>query len=772
MEIINHPIKPEKGKAWHLYMHPYFTKQASNVVKSYIEHFTKEGDVVLDAFAGTGVTVIEALALRRKAIAVDINPLACFITEQTAAQVDTNLLNNEFIRIENKIGDLIIKYDNMSDEEAESTKIKYWYPKGIRLPKNTDKGFDFVEQLWTKRQLLGLSTLWNEISKIKNDAIREQMKFIFSATISRVNITYNLSMSRQKDGKIKFGDGGAAIFAQYRYWIPKKIIEIKVWESFKRRFKLILHGKEKWNEITNGFSVKDNLKVINDSVLNLDKYIDSKTIDYIYTDPPYGGNIAYLDLSTMWNAWLGFEINEDTRQGEIIEGGDLEKSQQDYEELFSSSFEAMSQVLKKGGWLSLVFAHKKLEFWNLIIDSNENNGMEFKGSVYQPTNNSSIHYKKNPANVLCSQRIANFQKTFDKAKREKPDDLKEFILNELERAIIEQNGAAIDLIYQRILDKLLNNNTIHEAKKKGYLRLENLLESSGLFVYDYDTSLYYVKEQEKKYETYQREYFKNRDELKIYLKSLLAKNKGMTLDEIHKEIFDIYNEEKKFPIDQLHRDLQEILNEIAYKGNHNTNKWFLKTGEQMKIDFGTEILKKLVKIKSSSGSHSETIFRLIQIGKFLNFKCWIGKREQSIDEYQGIKFADLSISDLPVQCTDEHLEKSISQIDVIWFDKMNNPRYAFEVEESTNIMTGLERFMNLLKHDHTVSNKLFIIAPKSRKRKLYDVFKKSTYVGTPLYLENKVKLLFKEELYKFYDKHIDKKFKESDILKICEKLVE
>lgn len=770
MEIIRHPIKPEKGKAWHLYMHPYFTKQASNVVRDYIEHFTKEGDTVLDPFAGTGVTAIEALSLRRKAIAVDLNPLACFITEQTAAQVDTNLLNKEFNRIEKKIGDLITKYDSMSDEEAEATPIKYWYPKGIRLPKNTDKGYDFVEQLWTKRQLLGLSALWNEITKIKNEAIREQLKLIFSATISRVNITYNLSMSRQKEGKIRLGDGGAAIFAQYRYWIPKNIIEIKVWESFKRRFKLILRGKEKWNEITDGFSVKDNLTVINASVLDLEQFIETKSIDYIYTDPPYGGNIAYLDLSTMWNAWLGFEINEQTRQNEIIEGGDLEKTQKDYEKLFSNSFEAMSQVIKKDGWLSLVFAHKKLEYWNLIIDSNEESGMEFKGSVYQPTNNSSIHYKKNPANVLCSQRIANFQKTYDRAKKEKPDDLKKFIINELERAIIEQNGAAIDLIYQRILDKLLNNNTIHEAKKKGYLRLENILESSGLFFYDYDNSLYYVKDQGSKYLSYQREYFKNRDELKIYLKSLLAKSKGMTLDEIHKEIFEIYNEEKKFPIDQLHCDLDEILNEIAYKGNHNSNKWFLKTGEQTQMDFGSEILKKLVKIKTSSGSHSETIFRLVQIGKYLNFNCWIGKREQSMDEFQGVKFSDLSISDLPLQCSEEHQLKSISQIDVIWFDKMNNPRYAFEVEESTNILTGFERFVNLLKKDHTLANKIFIIAPKSRKRKISTVFKKSSYIGAPLYLENKVELIFKEELYKFYDKHIEKNFKESDIFRICEKI--
>ena len=109
-----------------------------------------------------------------------------------------------------------------------------------------------------------------------------------------------------------------------------------------------------------------------------------------------------------------------------------------------AAFEEMSKTLKKNKWLSLVFAHKKLEFWNLIIDANESNGMEFKGSVFQPTNNSSIHYKKNPANVLCSQRIANFQKTHEKSVKEKPDDLKQFILNEIERACM--SGGVLQLI--------------------------------------------------------------------------------------------------------------------------------------------------------------------------------------------------------------------------------------------------------------------------------------------------------------------------------------
>ncbi len=291
-------------------MHPYFTKQASNVVSAYIQNFTKEGDIVLDPFCGTGVTAIESLALRRKAVALDLNPLACFITEQTVSKIDTEKLKIEFLKIEKRLGKEIERIDNLSAEEVEKEKIIFWHPKGIRLPKNTDKGYEFVEQLWTKRQMIGLSMLWHFINEIQDIDIKNQMKLIFSSTIARVNLTYNISMTRQKGSTLKLGDGGAALFAQYRYWFPKNIIELKVWERFKDRFARILKAKEKWNDITKGYSVKDNFTVINASVLDLTKYIPENSVDYIYTDPPYGGNIAYLDLSTMWNAWLGFDIDD------------------------------------------------------------------------------------------------------------------------------------------------------------------------------------------------------------------------------------------------------------------------------------------------------------------------------------------------------------------------------------------------------------------------------------------------------------------------------
>lgn len=762
MQIITYPIKPEKGKAWHWISHQYFTKQAANVVSAYIEHYSKKGDTVLDPFCGTGVTAIEALRLERKAIVSDLNPLSCFITKQTCAQINIDKFLEVFNELKKEAEPQIKKIFNMTEDEANDLPLEHWYPQKITLPNNSD--FEFVEDLFSRKQLLSFSFLFSLINKIDGEEMRQMMRYVFSATISKVNKTYWDNPNRGPEG------GGSSIFGAYRYHKPKHIIELDVWKNFSYRFKKILNGKKVWNELTHKINVKENLTVIHCSAVALEKYIPANSIDYIYTDPPYGGHIAYLDLSTMWNAWLGFPVSEEMKQNEIIEGGDLQKTQNEYTVQFSKSFEQMGRVLKKDGWLSCVFAHKKLEYWNVIIDSCEDNGMEFKGSVYQPTNNSSIHYKKNPANILCSQRIANFQKTLIKPTRHKPDDLEEFILNEMNRACIERQGASIDYIYQKVLDKLLQNMTLSDAKKKGYLKLDKFLDDKEFFVFEPETNQYFVKRQDEGHKAFAEDYFRYKDQVEICLVELLTKNNTLTINQIHKELFDIFADDKRFPLDK-DKDIEELLPKIAYK-DKKTGKWSLikNRAVQIKIGFEKVLTGKLIKINSDGYSHSEMIFRLVLIGRYLGFDSWIGKREQAVDQFQGYKFSEISLQELPIENIDGSNKDKIKQVDVIWFDKLRTPRYAFEVEESTSIVSGLERFKFLLECDSTLANHLFIVAPKSRQRKLYDIFSTSSYIGHPLYMDNKVKFIFKENLVTFYDTHIDNDFTETDLRSIFDSL--
>ncbi len=68
-------------------MHKWWARKPHNVIHDYIEHYTSKGIIVLDPFCGSGVTPIEAIKMGRKAIGVDLDPIATFITRMTARPI-------------------------------------------------------------------------------------------------------------------------------------------------------------------------------------------------------------------------------------------------------------------------------------------------------------------------------------------------------------------------------------------------------------------------------------------------------------------------------------------------------------------------------------------------------------------------------------------------------------------------------------------------------------------------------------------------------------
>src|SRR5215475_11163616 len=85
--------------------------------------------------------------------------------------------------------------------------------------------------------------------------------------------------------------------------------------------------------------------------------IPDNTIDYVFTDPPFGSNIFYADCNLIWESWLG-RITDVTleavvnRSLPIASGG---KGLHEYSELMADSLREMARVLKPGGWATIVF---------------------------------------------------------------------------------------------------------------------------------------------------------------------------------------------------------------------------------------------------------------------------------------------------------------------------------------------------------------------------------------------------------------------------------
>ncbi len=740
-------LPPEKAKQWHFKIHPYFTKQPANIVRAYIEHFSKKGDIVLDAFCGTGVTAIESLTLRRKTINVDIAPLAIFLTRQTCtAPVDLTKFSIAFNRLEKRMREKVEFARKTRDKEIEKYKIKSWYPKGVMLPSNSD--FELVEHLFDKRQLIVYAELWEEINSIKDKVIRDLMKLVFSGTIARANLTYNLSTTR---GENKLGDGGSSVFAQYRYWKPKKRIVLDVWDRFKYRFYCVKKAKEGSNtNIGNFFREGDTFKAFIESTTNLSKFVKEKSIDYIYTDPPYGAHIAYLDLTTMWDAWLGFKVTQKDKDLEVIEGGDQKHTKEEYLNLLQQSMEEMCKVLKKDAWLSLVFHHKDAGLWYAIRDGAKNAGFEYVNTVSQPTHTTSIHKKKNPLRVLGEQLIINFRKSKGMYPSFEPPAMSavKVILNAAEREIVRSGGATLEEIMRAVVPELFEAKLIDKVALKTTGDITDLLVKE--FFLGPDDRWHIKKANEKKI----GDYINAKDRIRYYMISFLRREKKADFDRIVTTMLQLLVNSHQPP---PKKDILEVLGEIAV--SRNGRLWELKRPDELVIQQEFDLKEgEMMEAPTSKGSiHDQMIYRLLVLGKKLGFLPHLGKKERIISGEN--VFKEISyLKELPFRNLNPALGKRIEQIDCIWFYRDNTPMFAFEVEETTSILSALERFHSLLEVEPHIGldKRLVIVAPKSRKRKLTQELTQSSYIGHPIYLEQKVVYMFCETFLKAYPDLISK----------------
>ena len=84
--------------------HKYWARKPSNVIEEHLEHYTEPGDLVLDPFCGSGVSVIEALILGRRAIGIDLNPIAVEIASITMNPPEESDLHEAFEYLQQSVG--------------------------------------------------------------------------------------------------------------------------------------------------------------------------------------------------------------------------------------------------------------------------------------------------------------------------------------------------------------------------------------------------------------------------------------------------------------------------------------------------------------------------------------------------------------------------------------------------------------------------------------------------------------------------------------------
>ncbi len=147
---------------------------------------------------------------------------------------------------------------------------------------------------------------------------------------------------------------------------------------------------------------------------------------------------------------------------------------------------------------------------------------------------------------------------------------------------------------------------------------------------------------------------------------------------------------------------------------------------------------------------------LVTLGKIYGYETYAPPRDQTIRRFQGRPLSDfITVSDCTNIFSGSRNLPKIREIDALWFDEDDDglfPTYAFEVEETTGVKSGLDR---LLKIPRRYLVRFFIIAPSAKERDLFD-----RYVNQTPFRDFKDRFSFQyykelEELYNLAVEHYD-----------------
>ncbi len=233
--------------------------------------------------------------------------------------------------------------------KIENSDIPYWFPtdrmpEGDESRRNDDIGLTHVHHFYTKRNLWVLGAIYKRCLGYK------QLQLLFNSQL--VNIS---KMNRYRPGvSFPYNPLSGTLY------VASQVTESNIFTAYLNKIiKLIaaymeIRGK---NPIATCSSTKINFQ--------------DNSCDYIFTDPPFGGNLMYSELNFLWEAWLKVFTNN---KHEAIENETQGKGLAEYQRLMTECFKEYFRVLKPGRWMTVEFHNSKNSVWNSIQEALQHAG--------------------------------------------------------------------------------------------------------------------------------------------------------------------------------------------------------------------------------------------------------------------------------------------------------------------------------------------------------------------------------------------------------------
>lgn len=225
------------------------------------------------------------------------------------------------------------------------------------------KGIKKLHHFYTRRNFLVVATMWELASKFP-EAVRDALRLV----ILSYNSSHSTLMTRVvvKKGQKDLVLTGAQSGVLYISGLP---VEKNVIEGVARKAKVF---KEAFTLVQGS---RSRVEVRNESSEQMD--LPDDTIDYVFTDPPFGDYIPYAEINQINEIWLR---NTTDRTKEIIVSEAQKKGVDKYKKMMGNVFSEMWRVLKPEGTATIVFHSAHSGIWRALTSAYSDAGFSVKAT--------------------------------------------------------------------------------------------------------------------------------------------------------------------------------------------------------------------------------------------------------------------------------------------------------------------------------------------------------------------------------------------------------
>ncbi len=740
--------------------HKFWSRKTWNVVGEFIKTYSKEGEIVFDPFAGSGVVGMEALRNKRRVIICDLLPIATEIARLTIKPVSETGLYNAFKRVESRVKEKILNlyktrcrkcsalfpftcsiWENNNMVEVryqscpqcgdkreketsptkedleiinglEKDKIREWCPKNpFYYPDGTPfmkkEKYESLDELFTKRNLQNLAWLMEAIEKEVSKELKDFLKIAFTSMVHLCSKMVPAISPTPGSHQTSF----SSTWSQHSYWYADRFMEQNVWKLFEsaveghQGFAKAKVESNKYfqnvkfaKDFNEVLTGESDIYIHTGSSLELMEDMPKSAVDYIFTDPPYDSSIQYGELAYLWTAWLKKDKGylDYLISNEVIHNERQHKDFGVYHGLLSRSFRDMFEVLKPGKYLTVTFHNPTFKVRNATIRAGVFAGFEFQKIHHQPLGQVSAKAMLQPFGSAQGDFYLRFYRPKLDESVFQPEEIDE---KRFEKIVVE---TTIGLLAER-------------AEETPYTQIINFIDPV-LAKNGYFSSL----------------------ETGLDVKKVLEKHLGKELILVDSKIGGVTGKLwwLKEPRKYIKYDipLSERVEETVYRELLSKGKvTFTQVWDAISTKFPNSLTSDSSKIMDAlvqyarkvpggywmlkpeyyarESQHNEVLALLAEVGKGLGFKIWIGKKEQSefANGFAGHKKLFEYVNTKLDFITNAENKKAIQGIDLLWI-KGNKILSSFEVEFSTSMTSGLVRGSNI---DSTVPK--YLVIPEERQ---------------------------------------------------------